>query len=386
MLIFFIPDSGSNEITPVAIFDATQTDDQWSNFEVRALSKKWAANFQGRELPDDIDVKSPVMLSLTYEADFYHNGLNAGESFKTHINARIDNAPEILADALSIKTYTTEQNLDIMKEAVDAVVNAQRSFPAVLFAVKKLKTASRSFVQVERGGCLYSTQRNFDPKSGQSKLIIKGASFSDIMMLNNFSINLNETQTISEQIASALKSTEYTAVFKSGGDLKPKSVYYAPMQLNRILNQMCKDFNFSYSITGAVITFVSLNASDTPEQDIENFFNMRGGVAGANFCTFPQITNYSQIQVYTELYDPSLFVQIGIFNDSGNNQLFSTMIEETHSSSKYSLYSFYVLSYSIVFSRKSSTAVNLVGINNWLLQYVKLDTLFENKTYINALK
>jgi hypothetical protein len=382
VLIFFRT-NGSIFVQPIVVIDATRSDENYTQTQIKTFIAKWLGKFAGRELPPGAAQGSETKLySLAYSCQFTHDAISLGNALKAQFFATITNAPGELVSLLKIEQYTTEQNLALLEKVIDNVINPQVAFPAGVMICRNGDTI------VERGFTVFSTPYNADGRLVNTTLQIRGAYFSDLVMRLSLAITLTKRgdETLEEQLKKYESDLGFTIVFKNGKQRRPPAdKYYAPAPINVTLAQICKDNNVSFYLRDNTLFFYTLDPKEAPAADFAHLFSMRHQVNGTKLMQPPTFSDYATMQTNTELHEPELFTRIGVFDDSGSTTLFSNLAKAPpYPGTKLNLYGFYVTSYTIADGRDVSV-VRYVATNNWLLNYVKLDAILENKVYTNAI-
>ncbi len=380
-MIFFKTLSGSPRVQPIVVFDATRSDDVYTVKQIESYTSKWLGKFSGRELPAGASYtrESILTFSLDYDNAFTHNAIALASSLKARFSATIRNVPGDLVSLLKIDQYTTQQNITALERVINNVVNSQVSFPAGVAIYKYGSTI------VERSFTVYSTPYNSNGRLESTTLQIFGASYTDIVMKLNFAVSLTKRgeETLAQQLAKYEDTLGYKIVFLSGKLRRPVvEKYYEPMPVNKLIAEICKDNNMGFSVLDGTIYFYALSPKEVPPGGIVQYFSMRNSEPQALMCTPLLLTDYATADFTCELHNPVLFSSVGVFNDSGSPTLFTNLSKETKKpGARSDLYKFYVLAYTLNDGR-APTTVRYTATNNWLLSYIKLDAILENKIYL----
>lgn len=386
MMIFFKTLSGSPLIQPIIVFDATRSDDIYTPQEQKQLIEKWLGKFRGRELPDQAFYfpESIKTFSLDYENAYTHNAIQLANSLKAKFSATIKNPPGDLVSLLKIEQYTSKQNIEALTTAVNNVIDTQVSFPAGVVIYRDPNQTPK--VKVERPFTVYSTPYNATVRLDSTTLQIFGASYTDVVMKLQFAVDLTKRgdETIEQQLKKFESTLGYKIVFKTAKSRRPAvSKYYSPMPVNKLFSEICKDNNLGFTVTEDTFFFHSLSPKEVPIGSIVAFFSMRNSKPG-RICTPPTLSDYATAEFITELHDPDLFSQVGIFDDSGSPTLLSNLSKEPNpTGAKHELYKFYVLAYTLTDGR-GPTIVRYTATNNWLISYIKLDAILESKVFLQG--
>jgi hypothetical protein len=368
----------TNKPSPIIICDFTRSDEQYS----LATMKQYAQYFASDLITNGViaGLSGPIIYSLDYTMTYSHDGISYGNSLKTRFNATISNPPMDLVTLLRIQQYTSQQNLNLLETAISSIVDSQVAFPTGGFVIKDLKgnLISRNFT-------LYSTPYNPDSRRVNSSIGLIGADYDDIVMRLNFSVNLNTTETLKAQMDRTL--TGYNVAFDfASAELKPVvAKYYSPAPINSILAEICLDNNLMFDAKGINIDFFKPDPKSPPPPQITQYFSFDNSVPNTKLIGNFNLTNYATAEFESELFSPTLFTSISIYDDSDSIGLFANLSRIQNSTYNGIIpYRFYLLSYVITDSREK-TSVMITATNNWIISISKLDTIFESKVYQNAL-
>jgi len=371
-------------IQPIVIVDYTRSDEQFSPVQIVKYSNKLASKGEWA-------IRPPKIFSLDYECEYTHSGITYGNALKTQFSAAIRNAPTELIKLLNIEQYSSQQNLEILRKAINNIIDPKIIFPTGVVVLKGLnkEVITRNFI-------VYSTPYNFDNLRVNSFLNLKGAAYDSMVIRLKFDAYIYRNQTLMSQLATILAKQEISIDLSSSDDLitiSPKfDKYYAPQPVNNLLVEVCTDNNLTFVNENDSVKFISLSPDSPPNQLIKQNFTFRNSVANSKMISSFSLNNYVSCEFETEMFDPELFSSVHVYDDTDSSIINTGGVESSLFSNlskspgigKYSAYRFYVQEYTLHDSRYKTTA-KIKGTNNWLLNNFKLDHMLEYKIYSTIL-
>ena len=375
------------KVQPIVIIDYTRSDDNYSASEIQKYSDKACSDFTQKNSTQGIN--KPIVYSLNYDYTFTHSGLNVGDSKRTAFHATVLNAPNDLVGVLRIKEVMSATNFSLLANGLSRVADSEVSFPTGLLITKMVsgKSLTRPFT-------IYSTPYTPDRFRVENRLELFGGAFDDVVLRLALSAEFKKTISLQAQIINLMENTPYTLSFQFPYEQQPTiDRYYPPAPLNVILEDICRDNKLTFKVEGATYTFLSLDPTAAPSASYKNQFSFLNSVKDTKLVSNLTFSNYAIANIETELYDASLFESIVVYDDSSfketpgaatSNRLdiFYNLNKVSGLSKKYNAYSFYVIGYTITDTR-NATFIKIIGSNNWLLNNIKVDALFEPAIYRN---
>ena len=371
MIIFYPPQP---VCTPIVIADMTDSSDRWSDAEIQAQSLLNKPESAATLLP-------PSVYSCKYSYSVQHNGVPLGAALKMSMNAVISSPPAGLIAQVSIDYVASAESVDQMSDALAKFANPQFK---IMTAVIVERTA-RSFIN--RRFVAFSVVLQPDAYGTNATLFIHAASFDDTLIKTELGYQFNVTQPLKAQLIALASRVGYTCSFSLGvAESVPVSGrLFQPTTLPKILDEICLQNKFTYTINDKLIAFYSLIAApdSVSVPEAKNTFSFLG-FAG-NLVWGVGVENYANMKFKTPIFDTKLFDKITIYNDS-QSALFQgfkkasfrvgTTIPES--------YDAYVIRYAIERS-ETELCCEVTATNNWLLAQTRIDGILESKVFGAAL-
>lgn len=398
MIILFRPNSDTVNLVyePIVIIDYTRSDEQWTQAQISAYIKQLGTPLGG------IIASNVTTYSLDYAMVYSHQGISYGDSLKTSFTATIRNAPIALVNLLNIKQYTSQQNIGALKKVINSIIDPEVQFPQGGFVIKSTPDSTGKYQIVTRPFIIYSSPFEYDPKTRNSTLILKGAAFDAMVMRLQFAIDIKADIPLLTQLNTIFTRKGLSAISIFGsldGRLPALAKYYTPAALYDIVTEICIDNNLAfYEIFGTYV-FQDLSPDRAPSQDVKQSFSFQNYVPNTSLMTAFKPENYSSASWEGEIYDAKLFTSVSVYDDSFSQGLDSTGqitpglfanytkipgATVTVGSNKIDGYRFYVQSYAYYDGREKTSLV-MTGTNNWLISMMRIDNLLENAIYKNQL-
>lgn len=373
MIGFAIPRDGTEFVFDVAIlYDTTMSDDQKSLIDIQS------AIF--RSLPDNTGLGDIFEFNLSYDLTFTHNGENFGPgTMKQTFDIKVYNPDTVFRDLIKLQIPKDSITLQTLSDVTKLITDNKTQFPRVTIFVPNADGND-----IIRTGIIYYNSYEPGEQFLDSLCELKGAHFDDAVTRLNFSFNITKDIPLYDQLKPFVNEAGFDMQWNFDFFFKTNSNrYYAPKPLARILADICLDNFLVFSIGQTSISFNKIDENN--EIVIPNTTNIFcfNNLIPFSFLIDSQnfrINNYSNVEFRSEIVDLELFTSIFIGNDSRDPNAFDTFSKFNVMIGTTPLYRFYLLSYSITFSRKGKY-MDVTGTNNWLLQNLKLDSFLENKIY-----
>ena len=368
-MIIFYPASDV-VVNPVVILDALDSSDRFSDAEVMAQVLKNA--------PEKVTVLIPSIYSCSYEFEFSHNGIPLSEGLKTRFVGVISSPPSSLVSQFSPKFFTSAKSIDDMVNAFSKFANPQVTVTHAALVVRDQKNnyVSRSFIA-------YAAQIQPDPYGSTTTMVIQGAAIDDLLIKSEVAFILDKSLPLAGQLTTLLGNAGYTAVYQTKAVYSnPVSgVLFPPMQINKLLDEICLQNKLIPSVSGKVVTIYSQGEKPlVPDTDeaVFSFLGYKGALAWGI-----GIENYANIKFKTPYFDARLFQTITNYNDI--HSAFFNGLVQNGDLSKMNSYDANIIRY--VLRRSSDEIVTEVtATNNWLLAQMRVDGILETAIYSGKLE
>ena len=371
MIIFYPPQP---VCTPIVVADMTDSSDRWSTAEIQAqalLNK-----------PDTAVTLLPASAySCKYNYSVQHNGMPLGAALKMYLTATISSPPAGLTAQVSIDYVSSAESVDQMTDALVKFANPEFKIMTAVVVERTAKSfLSRRFVA-------FSVVLQPDAFGTNATLFIHAASFDDTLIKSELAFQFDTVQPLKTQLVTLAAKAGYTCAFSVGvGESAPVSGrLFQPTTLPKILDEICLQNKFTYTINNKLIAFYPLNAA--PDSiaipDAPNKFSFLG-FAG-NLIWGVGVENYANVKFKTPIFDAQLFNKITIFNDS-QSALFQGFKKASFRIGKTipESYDAYVLRYTID-RNDTELCCEVTATNNWLLAQTRIEGILESKIFGAAL-
>lgn len=377
-------------VQPIVIIDYTRSDDNFTDEEIKTYSKQISSDFTKKATELFLQVLNPIVYSLNYEYTYTHSALSFGDAKRTSFTASILNAPNELVGLLRIREVVSSENLKLLGNSLSRVADSELTFPT-----GGLVTKDSDGNIIIRLFTIYSTPYEPDRFRIENKLILRGGSYEDVVLRLRLAANFKKGKSLSTQLTKLFSGLFYTLNFKyPDGKKTSVSKYYQPAPLNIILADICKDNKIGFKSQGATYTFYDLDPKNPPKALYKNRLSFFNSVPKTKMISNLTFSNYAIATIESELFNVNLFESIIVYDDSAGGKaqdldlsttLFYNLNKISELSEKFNAYQFYIIAYTIHDSR-DATFLSITGSNNWLLNSVKIDALFENAIYRELLK
>lgn len=373
MIVFAVPRSGDELVfNVVALYDMTLNTEQLSIADMTGYVRS--------AIPNDAIIGNIYEFNYSYELKFVHNGENFNpDVFKQTFNVRVFNPDALFREFIKLTIPKDSQTLSGLSDTAKLITDNKTQFPRIKIFVPDYNGKIFS-----REGVVFHTVYEPGDKFLDSVCEIKGAHFDDVVTRLDFSFRLTNKEPLLEQIFDKIDKAGYGLNWDLPFDYKINtSRYYPPAPLTKILANICQDNFLTFAINENIISIKKIDENNDIQSPSEGiYFSFANTIPGSvlmesqNF----KIENYSNVNFRSEIADLKLFMSIYVGNDSGDDKAFDTFSKANFLIGTTFLYRFYILSYSILYSRKG-LFMDIVATNNWLLQNIKLDSFLENKIY-----
>ena len=373
MIVFAIPKTDNEFIFHVVVlYDMTLNTEQLSIDEM--------TKYVLSAVPDDSFLGEIYEFNFSYELKFTHNGENFNpDVFKQTFDIQVFNPDSLFRELIKLTIPKDSQTLSGLSDTTKLITDNKTMFPRIKIFVPDYNGNIFS-----REGIVFHTVYEPGDKFLDSVCRIRGAHFDDAVTRLDFSFNLSNKEPLLEQIFDKIDEAGLNLDWDLPFDYKiHTSRYYPPGPLIRTLANICKDNFLVFGVNEKTISIKKIDENNTIQLPFEDiYFSFLNNIPGSvlieaqNF----KIENYSNANFRSEIADLKLFMSIYLGNDSSDDKAFDTFSKANFMIGTIFLYRFYVLSYSISYSRKGQF-MDIVATNNWLLQNIKLDSFLENKIY-----
>ena len=376
MIIFYPPQP---TCTPVVIADMTDSSDRWSQAEI------WVQAFLN--MPDGVAaLNQPSIYSCKYNYSLQHNGVPLGAALKMTLDAAVSSPPAGLVAQVSVDYVSSAQSIDNMSDALVKFANPQfKVMTAVIVERTSTSVMSRSFVA-------YSVILQPDPFGTNTTMIIRGASFDDMIIKSELAFQFNTKESLRTQITALAAKAGYACAFDDGfGDyvIPVCGRLFPPTTLPKILDEICLQNKIAYKITTAntykILSFYSQGIAPRDEAATESVYKFSFlGYAGS-LVWGVGVENYANVKFKTPFFNASLFDKITIYNDSQ-----SALFEGFKKASigvgplKPASYDAYIIRCAMD-RNDSELCCEVTATNNWLLAQTRIDGILETKVFGSVL-
>ena len=376
MIIFYPPQP---TCTPVVIADMTDSSDRWSQAEI------WVQAFLN--MPDGVAaLNQPSIYSCKYNYSLQHNGVPLGAALKMTAEAHISSPPAGLVAQVSVDYVSSAQSIDNMSDALVKFANPQyKVITAVIVERTATSVVSRSFVA-------YSVILQPDPFGTNTTMIIRGASFDDMIIKSELAFQFNTKESLRSQITALAAKAGYACAFDDGfGDyiIPVCGRLFPPTTLPKILDEICLQNKIAYKITTTntykILSFYSQGIAPRDEAAAESVYKFSFlGYAGS-LVWGVGVENYANVKFKTPFFNAMLFDKITIYNDSQ-----SALFEGFKIASigvgplKPASYDAYIIRYAMD-RNDTELCCEVTATNNWLLAQTRIDGILESKVFGSVL-
>jgi hypothetical protein len=376
MILFYPPQP---TCTPVVIADMTDSSDRWSVAEI------WVQALLN--MPDGVvAINQPSVYSCKYNYGLQHNGVPLGAALKMTLDATVSSPPAGLVAQVSIDYVSSAQSVDRMSDALVKFANPEfKVMTAVVIERAGSSIIHRSFLA-------FSVILQPDTYGTNTTLIIRAASFDDMLIKSELAYQFDTTRPLSVQLSELAAKADYTCTFDAsfGSYLVPVSGrLFPPSTLPKILDEICLQNKIIYKITVVntykIISFYSQNAAPEAATVAEsNYkFSFLGHVGALLWGV--GVENYANVKFKTPIFDAVLFDKITIYNDS-QSALFQGFKKSGVRVGKAipDSYDVHIIRYAMARS-DSELCCEVTATNNWLLAQTRIDGILESKIFSGAL-
>ena len=376
MLIFYI--EKSSDITfPVVIIDALSSDDRFTMKQINAAIKENAPSHSGviSEM-----FANPQIFSCEYSMQFSHTGIPLGQGMTTRFSGMLKSPPGILVTAFSPSYLTSSQSMNKMMDALDKIINPQTNITYAAMVIQSAggRLISRQFI-------VYAAPLYPDPYGTTTTMILSGAMVNDILLKSEVAVQIDKKSPLATQITALLAKQNppmignYAKAPQALG-LPATEILFQPTTLNNLLSEICLQNKMVFAIEGQEVTFNAVGQAGAPLVLGDNWpkFSFLGS---AGFLAWGLgVENYANVKFKSAIFDCKLFGKISLYNDI-KSAFFAGMMKRPLS--KIDIYDFWIIRYSIKWSRDESIC-EVTATNNWLMAQFRIDTLLDTKVYSAA--
>lgn len=361
---------------PVVIIDAMSSDDRFSTAEINTAVRENA--------PEGSTLGLHKVYSCEYSAEFSHKGIPLGEGMKTRFLATIKSAPASLVMAMSPQFLVSSESLDAMSNSLGTIAN-----PETIKTYGAMVVMGVSGIPVSRQFLVYAAPVYPDSMGTTTVMVVSGATINDILTKSECACQIDKKTPLGVQLAKLLQAQSPVMVGNYDAapqieDLPATEILFPPMPLNEILDLICVQNKMIYKIEGSTVTFYAVAQEDAPEATGYkppefSFLGYKGYLAWGL-----SVENYVNVTFKSAVFDPKLFGKISLYNDI-NSAFFGSLIKRSGAVSKYDLYDFWIIRYSIKWNRYE-TVCEIAATNNWVMAQFRVDSILDSQVYLEGIQ
>ena len=369
-MILFYPEPDDVIVVPIAMFDALDSSDRFSQADITTYSYIFA--------PSQIDafLNAPDTFSCVYDFIWEHNGIPLGEGLKSRFSCTVTNPPADLISQFTPSFFTSS-------DAMEDIANIQSKFanPQTSLAYGVLVVRNQENQPITRSFVIYAAHIQPDPYGATTSMTFYGSAYEDAVIKSSVSVIIKKSLPLQVQLSEFLVANGYVPNFPASfaTTMPAADILIHPMQLNKALDQICVQNKLVYKISGLTISFYTQSSAPAVSGETASFsfLGYAGSVAWAM-----GVENYVNIKFKTPYFDASLYQTITLYNDM-NTSLFSGLPKSSGDPDLIDYYTFYIIRYRLI-RNAGEIVTEVTASSNWILGQMRIDGLLEPDIYANA--